>query len=143
MAASDDLKKLSDRAKVAEDHAAAARNQARAELEQSVTHVRESAEAEAKKLQAKTQAAGQRASDSWSDVQASWNAHLAKARKDVDQRKAEFNASNAEDRADSRSHLFPFSRHQVVLVHRLRNRGAARRYRCARRGSRQSPAPGD
>jgi hypothetical protein len=51
-------------------------------------------------VQAKTQAAGQRASDSWSDVQDSWNAHLAKARKDVDQRKAEFNASDAEDRAD-------------------------------------------
>ena len=58
MAASDDLKKLSDRAKTAEDHAAAARNQARAELEQSVTGVRNSAEAGAKKLQAKTQAAG-------------------------------------------------------------------------------------
>ena len=61
MAASDDLRKLSDRAKTAEDHAAAARNQARAELEQSVTNVRDSAEAEATKLQAKTQAAGQRA----------------------------------------------------------------------------------
>ena len=48
-----------------------------------MTNVRNSAEAEAKKLQAKTQAAGQRASDSWSDVQSSWNAHLAKARKDM------------------------------------------------------------
>jgi hypothetical protein len=99
MAASDDLRKLSDRAKTAEDHAAAARNQARAELAQSVTNVRDSAEAEAKKLQAKTQAAGQRARDDWSDVQNSWNAHLAKARKDMAHQKAEFNADNAEDRA--------------------------------------------
>ena len=99
MAASDDLKKLSARAKVAEDHATAAKNQARAELEQSVTNVRDSAEAEAKKLQAKTQAAGQRASDDWSDVQNSWNAHLAKARKDMAHHKAEFKADNAEDRA--------------------------------------------
>jgi hypothetical protein len=100
MAASDDLKKLSARAKVAEDHAAAATNQARAELEQSVTNVRESAEAEAKKLQAKTQAAGQRASDDWSDVQNSWNAHLAKSRRDMAHHKAEFKADNAEDRAE-------------------------------------------
>ena len=98
MAASDDLKKLSERAKAAEDHAAAAKNQARAELEQSVTNVRDSAEAEAKKLQAKTQAAGQRARDDWSDVKNSWNAHLAKARKDM-AHKAEFNADTAEDRA--------------------------------------------
>jgi hypothetical protein len=100
MAASDDLRKLSDRAKTAEDHAAAAKNQAGAELERSVTNVRNSAEAEAKKLQAKTQAAGQRASDSWGDVQTSWNAHLAKARRNVDQRKADFKASDAGDRAD-------------------------------------------
>jgi hypothetical protein len=43
MSASDDLKKLSHRAKSAEDHAAAAKNQARAELEQRVTSVRNSA----------------------------------------------------------------------------------------------------
>ena len=83
MAASEDLKKLSARARVAEDHAAAAKDQARAELEQSITNVRDSAEAEAQKLQAKTQAAGQRASDDWEDVQNSWNAHLAKARADM------------------------------------------------------------
>jgi hypothetical protein len=100
MAASDDLKKLSERAKTAEDHATAAKNQARAELEQRMTNVRNSADAEATKLQAKTQAAGQQASDSWDDVQRSWNAHIAKARRDVDQRKAELNASNAQDRAD-------------------------------------------
>jgi len=100
MAASEDLRKLSDRAKTAEDHATAAKTQARAELQRSVTDVRDSAEAGAKKLQAKTQAAGQRVSDDWSDVQTSWNAHLAKARKDLDQRKADFNASNAEDTAD-------------------------------------------
>ena len=100
MAASDDLRKLSDRAKTAEDHAAAAKSQARAELESSVTSVRNSADAGAKKLQAKTQAAGQKASDDWDDVQRSWSAHIAKARKDIDQRKAEFSASNAEDRAE-------------------------------------------
>jgi hypothetical protein len=100
MAASDDLKKLSERAKTAEDHAAAAKDQARADLERRVTTVRDSANAGAMKLEARTKAAGQQVSDSWSDVQRSWSAHIAKARNDVDKRKAEFSASNAEDRAE-------------------------------------------
>jgi hypothetical protein len=100
MSASDDLKKLSERAKTAEDHAAAAKDQARADLERRVTSARDSANAGAKELQAKTDAAGQQVSDSWADVQRSWGAHVAKARKDVDKRKAEFGASNAEDRAE-------------------------------------------
>ena len=100
MAASDDLKKLADRAKAAEDHAAVAKTQARAELQKTVTGVRASAEAGAKKFQTQTQAAGQKASDSWNDVQRSWNAHMDKARKDIDHRKAEFDASDAKSQAD-------------------------------------------
>jgi len=100
MAASDDLKKLSERAKTAEAHAAAAKNQARVELEKAVTGARDSAEAEAKRLEAKTQAAGKKASDSWDDIQRSWNAHIAKARQDMGRRKAAFDASNAESDAD-------------------------------------------
>jgi hypothetical protein len=73
---------------VAQDRAAAAKTRARAELQHTVTSVRDSSEAEAKKLQARRQAADQRVSDSWGDVLVSWNAHLAKTRKDLDERKA-------------------------------------------------------
>jgi hypothetical protein len=100
MAVSDDLNKLSQRAKTAENHAAAARNQARGELERTVADVRASAEAGAKNLEAQSKVAGQEVAEGWADVQRSWNARMAKARKDVDRRKAEFNASNAESRAD-------------------------------------------
>ena len=65
-----------------------------------MTSARDLANAGAKELQAKTDAAGQQVSDSWADVQRSWSAHVAKARKDVDKRKAGFSASNAEDRAE-------------------------------------------
>jgi hypothetical protein len=100
MAASDDLRKLADRAKAAEDHAATAKTQARTELQKTVTNGRASAEAEAKKFETKTQAATQQVSDSWNDVQRSWTAHIDKARKDMDHRKAEFDASNATSDAD-------------------------------------------
>ena len=100
MAASNNLKKLADRAKTAEDHAAVAKTQARAELQKTVSEVRASAEAGAKKFQTQTQAAGQQASESWNDVQRSWIAHVDKARKDMDHRKAKFDASDAASEAD-------------------------------------------
>ena len=52
MSVSENLRKLSERAKTAEDHAAAAKTKARADLEQTVNNVRASAEAEGKKVQA-------------------------------------------------------------------------------------------
>jgi len=101
MALSDDMRKLSERAKTAEDHAAAARTQAKADLEQSVDKVRASAESEGHKLQTEAKTTGAQMASSWDDVQQSWNAHLAKVRKDVDQRKASFDARTASDRANS------------------------------------------
>ena len=99
MAASDDLRKLADRAKTAEDHAAA-KTQARAELQTTVTDIRASADAGARKFQTQTQAAGQQVSDSWNDVQRSWSAHVDKVRKDMGHQKAEFDASSAASDAD-------------------------------------------
>jgi hypothetical protein len=98
MAASDDLKKLADRAKAAEDHAAVAKTQARAELQKTVADVR--ASAGAMKFQTQTQAAAQQVSDSWNDVQRSWTAHIDKARRGMDHGKAKFDASNAASEAD-------------------------------------------
>jgi hypothetical protein len=100
MAASDDLRKLSDRAKVAEDHAAEAKTQAQADLERTASDVRASAEAQAKQLRDQAQAAGRATSATWDDMQRSWSAHVAKVRGDVEQRKAEIDASNASVRAD-------------------------------------------
>jgi len=78
MSVSENLRKLSERAKTAEDHAAAANTQARADLEQTVNNVRASAEAEGKKVQAQAQQASTEMSATWNDVQRSWNAHLDK-----------------------------------------------------------------
>ena len=101
MSVSENLRKLSERAKTAEDHAAAAKTQARADLEQTVNNVRASAEAEGKKVgQAQAQQASTEMSATWNDVQRSWNAHLDKVKSDIHQRKAEIDASDAESRAE-------------------------------------------
>jgi hypothetical protein len=100
MAVSDGLAKLSKRAKQAEDHAHAASNQARTDLEKTVNDVQASAEAEAKKVQQRAQAAGDHVSDTWKDVQTSWSAHVAKVRADLERQREMFDASNAVDRAE-------------------------------------------
>jgi hypothetical protein len=100
MSASDNLAKLSARAKKAEDDAAAAKTQAKADVERTMDSVRASAESEATKLKAQAQNASADAAATWNDLQTSWNAHIAKVRSDVDRRKAQFDAANAADRAD-------------------------------------------
>ncbi|HET9085483.1 MAG TPA: hypothetical protein VFN41_13865 [Candidatus Limnocylindrales bacterium] len=100
MAVSDGLAKLSKRAKKAEDDAQAASTQARKDLEKTVDDMQMSAEAEAKKVQQRAQAASDQVSDTWRDVQKTWNAHVAKVRDDVHQQRAMFDASNASARAD-------------------------------------------
>ena len=100
MAVSDGLAKLSKRAKKAEDDAQAASTQARKDLEKTVDDMQMSAEAEAKKVQQRAQAASDQVSETWRDVQKTWNAHVAKVRDDVHQQRAMFDASNASARAD-------------------------------------------
>jgi hypothetical protein len=101
MSVSDGLAKLSTRAKEAEDRANAAATQGRSDLEKTVSTVQASAEAGAKKIQSQAQAASANVSDTWNDVQTSWNAHIAKVKADAEQRKAMFDAANAVTRADS------------------------------------------
>ena len=62
MALSDDLRKLSERAKEAEDHAAAAKAEARANVEQRMSEVKASAETAATELRVKAEAAKTEAS---------------------------------------------------------------------------------
>ena len=100
MSVSENLRKLSERAKTAEDHAAAAKTQVRADLEKTVENVRASAEAEGKKVQAQAQQARTEMSATWDDVQRSWNAHLSKVKSDIQKRKTDIDASDAESRAE-------------------------------------------
>ena len=69
MTASDELSKLSARAKEAEDHAAAARTKARDELEQDVKSARASAQAQAENLSHRAARHKGRISEWWDDVE--------------------------------------------------------------------------
>ena len=107
MTLSDNLYRLADRAKEAEAKAAkaqenAARNakQARADLEQSVNESRASAEAQAAKFRDDAKASKDKLSAWWDQQQEAWNAHLAKVREDMDQRKSEHDVKHANRRAD-------------------------------------------
>ena len=88
MALSDDLHKLAERAQQAEARAAAARAKARAELEREVASARLSAGSREAKL-----------AEGWSDLQRSWDAHVAKVRERLDSRRAEHDAKRAQRRA--------------------------------------------
>src|SRR3954462_15214045 len=66
MALSDDLARLSARAKQAEDRAAAAKAQARDQLQQAVQEARDSTQQTADELRAESAAAADRA-DKWAD----------------------------------------------------------------------------
>src|SRR4051794_21190576 len=80
MAVSDDLARLSVRAKQAEDRAAAAKAQAHDQLQQAVQEARDSTQQTADKLRAGSAAAADR-TDAWADnIQRSWDDHMARAR---------------------------------------------------------------
>src|SRR3954449_9991254 len=83
MAVSDDLSRLSVRAKQAEDRAAAAKAQARDQLQQALQEARDSTQQTADKLRADSAAVADRADN----IQRSWDEHLAKARERMDARK--------------------------------------------------------
>jgi hypothetical protein len=100
MAVSDDLARLSVRAKQAEDRAAAAKAQARDQLHKAVQEARDSTQQTADKLRAESAGAADRA-DAWADdIQRSWDDHLARARERIDARKARHAADRAESDAE-------------------------------------------
>ena len=98
MDASQELAKLSERAKEAEDHASAARNQAKADVEKSADEARARAEAHAEELQ--RTATGAHISASWNDMQKSWSDHMAQVRQSIEDKKGQRDARRAEARAD-------------------------------------------
>jgi hypothetical protein len=100
MAASDDLSKLAQRAKVAEDRVAAAKQQKRSEVEKEAARVREGAQQKAEQLKAQSAKASAGAAQWWSDVQNTWSGHVARMREDLERKKAGMDAGMARDRAD-------------------------------------------
>src|SRR3954454_1141971 len=106
MAVSDDLSRLSVRAKQAEARAAAAKAQAREQLERMVREAGESTRQTAENLRTASSAAKDRADAGADKVRSSWSEHMAEARARQDARKtrhaadrAEFDAEDAEDYA--------------------------------------------
>jgi hypothetical protein len=99
MAVSDDLMRLSQRAKEAEDRVAAARSQERDQLEQDVEHARQNTQTMAEKIHGESAAAAGRAESWGDDIKRSWNQHLAQVRERIDARKASHDAKVAERNA--------------------------------------------
>jgi hypothetical protein len=100
MALSDDLARLSVRAKEAEDHVAAARNQKKDQLAQNVENARQSTRTTVDKLQEQSTAAAGKTKAWGDDVQRSWNDHVAQVRQRIDARKASHKAKVAERDAE-------------------------------------------
>ena len=100
MALSDDLTKLAARTKEAELRTTAARDQARADLEREVSSARASGEAQAEKLGQAAEEGNERITGFGSDLQSSWNKHIAKVREDLENRKAEHDVHKAQKRAE-------------------------------------------
>jgi len=100
MAVSDQLTKLSARAKEAEDRAAAAQGKGRADLEQDVETARVSAQEQAEKLRKSAEIGRNKLSVWWHDMQRSWDEHIAKVRDDIDRRRSEHDVDRAKKRAE-------------------------------------------
>jgi hypothetical protein len=97
----DELTKLAARAQEAESRATAARGKARTDLEQDIESARASAEAQSEKLHAKAEESKGSISAWWTDVQKSWDAHVAELRDRVETKKAERDVHVAQRRAEN------------------------------------------
>jgi hypothetical protein len=89
MALSEDSANVAARAKDAQTRAAAAADKARTDLEQEVSSARESAQAQAERLRDKAEAAEAKVASRQTDIQRSFNEHVARAREGIDTKRAE------------------------------------------------------
>ena len=101
MALSDQLAKLSQRAKEAEEHAAAARDKTKADVENDREMARATAQAQADRLHESADANRARISAWWHDVQRSWSQHVAAVKEDLTDRRAEHDLDRANKRAEN------------------------------------------
>jgi hypothetical protein len=100
MAVSDDLSKLSVRAKEADDRVTAAREKAKAGLEEDLDFTRTAVEKQNAVLRELVSESKGRMSDRWHDLQAAWNEAISPVREEIENRKAEHDLHKAERRAD-------------------------------------------
>lgn len=100
MAVSDEIGKLTVRAKEAQTRAAAARDEAKADLERDISAARASSQARAEKLREQADAGTSDVSSGWAGVQNRWNEHIATVRADMDSRKAEHDVARSQRRAE-------------------------------------------
>jgi predicted HNH restriction endonuclease len=101
MALSDQLAKLSARAKEAEEHAAAARDKTKADVENDRELARVTADAQAEQLREAAAEGKGKISDWWNDVQRTWDGHVATVRDSIEGKKAELDSNRAERNAEN------------------------------------------
>ena len=97
----DELRKLSARAQEAETRAGSARDQAKADLEQDVDSARASTQARADELRATAAERKGSISAWWTDVQKSWDQHVADVRGHMETKKEQHDARVAQRRAET------------------------------------------
>ena len=97
----DELTKLATRAKEAETHGAAARTKSRADLEQEVGSARATAQAHADRLRETAEERKGSISAWWTNVQESWDEHMAEVRAHVESKKEEHDVRVAQRRAEN------------------------------------------
>jgi len=101
MAASDELRRLANRAEEAEKTTTAARNKAKADLEQDRENSRVVAQQQAEQLREAADAGQGKISERWNDVQRSWNEHISQLQGKVETKKAEMDRDRAQRHADN------------------------------------------
>jgi hypothetical protein len=109
MAVSDNLTRLATRAKEAETRVAEVREEARADLEKDVASARESAQEQAEKLRHSAEKSKAGISGRLSDVQRSWNEHIARVREDLEDKRAKHDVHVAQRRADDAQEYASFA----------------------------------
>ena len=100
MPVSDDLSKLSVRAKEAEGRVTAAPEKAKADLEEDLEFTWTAVEKQNAVLRELVSESKGRMSDRWHDLQAAWNEAISPVREEIESRKAEHDLHKAEGRAD-------------------------------------------
>lgn len=100
MALSDQLARLSARAKQLEDHAAAAKAKAKADLQQDVKSARESAQEQADALRTTANQTKAEVSSWWHNVGNAWAEHTSNIRHDIDDKRAAHDLKAAQRAAD-------------------------------------------
>ena len=97
----DELTKLAARAQEAETRGTAARGKGKADLEQDIDSARDSAQAQSDKMRVRAEESRGSISAWWTDVQKTWDAHVATLRDRADSKKEEHDVHVAQRRAEN------------------------------------------